>query len=94
VAEKRFAEVGVDGLLHDKTRKPGTSPIAPAVLARIVALTCTEPPSAVTHWTGRAMAKAVGVSQSSIQRIWNAHRLQPHRLGTFKRSTDPVENFF
>jgi transcriptional regulator with XRE-family HTH domain len=88
--QRRFAEEGVDGLLRDKTRKPGTAPIAPAVVARIVALTCTEPPGAVTHWTGRAMAKAVGVSQSSIQRIWNAHRLQPHRLRTFKRSSDPA----
>ena len=88
--QKRFAEEGVDGLLRDKTRKPGNPPISKAVVARIVALTCTEPPGAVTHWTGRAMAKAVGVSQSSIQRIWNAHRLQPHRLRTFKRSNDPA----
>ncbi len=36
------------------------------------------------------MAKAAGVSQSSVQRIWNAHRLQPHRLRTFKRSNDPA----
>jgi transposase len=87
--QRRFAEEGVDGLLHDKTRKPGTAPIAPAVVARIVALTCTDPPGAVTHWTGRAMAKAVGVSLKSVQRIWRSHRLQPHRLRTFKRSNDP-----
>jgi transposase len=88
--QRRFAEEGVDGLLHDKTRKPGTAPIAPAVVARIVALTCTDPPGAVTHWTGRAMAKAVGVSLKSIQRIWQNHRLQPHRLRTFKKSNDPA----
>ena len=88
--QRRFAEEGVDGLLRDKTRKPGTAPIAKAVIARIVALTCTEPPGAVTHWTGRAMAKAAGISLSSIQRIWSAHRLQPHRLRTFKRSSDPA----
>ena len=88
--QRRFAEEGVDGLLRDKTRKPGTAPIAKAVVARIVALTCTEPPGAVTHWTGRAMAKAVGVSLTSVQRIWSAHRLQPHRLRTFKRSNDPA----
>jgi len=68
--QQRFAEEGVDGLLHDKTRKPGTPPIGKAVVARIVALTCTEPPGAVTHWTGRAMAEAAGVSLTSIQRIW------------------------
>src|SRR5580704_10247420 len=71
--QRRFAEEGVDGLLHDKTRKPGTAPIAPAVVARIGALTCTDPPGTVTHWTGRAMAKAVGVSLKSIQRIWQNH---------------------
>jgi hypothetical protein len=42
-----------------------------------------------THWTGRAMAKAIGISVGSVQRIWRAHKLQPHRLRTFKRSRDP-----
>jgi transposase len=88
--QQRFAEEGVDGLLRDKTRKPGTPPISASVVARIVALTCTEPPGAVTHWTGRAMAKAIGVSLTSIQRIWETHRLQPHRMRTFKRSNDPA----
>ena len=36
-----------------------------------------------THWTGRAMAKAVGISLPSVQRIWQAHQLQPHRIRTF-----------
>jgi hypothetical protein len=54
-----------------------------------VALTCTEPPHQATHWTGRAMAKAMGMSVGSVQRIWRAHKLQPHRLRTFKRSRDP-----
>jgi transposase len=54
-----------------------------------LALTCSEPPDEVTHWTGRAMAKAVGISLRAVQRLWDAHRLQPHRLRTFKRSNDP-----
>ena len=87
--QRRYAEEGVDGLLRDKTRKPGKTPIAASVVARIVALTCCEPPGAVTHWTGRAMAERVGVSLSSILRIWRTHRLQPHRLRTFKKSNDP-----
>ena len=58
--------------------------------AKSLALTCSEPPGQVTHWTGRAMAKAVGVSLRSVQRIWDAHHLQPHRLRTFKRSNDPA----
>ena len=52
-------------------------------------LTCSEPPGHATHWTGRAMAKAVGVSLRAVQRLWQAHRLQPHRIRTFKRSNDP-----
>src|SRR5262249_17860407 len=59
--QQRFAESGVEGLLHDKTRKPGKTPIAAEVMARVVALTCTEPPHQATHWTGRAMAKATGI---------------------------------
>ena len=49
----------------------------------VVERTLREPPGAVTHWTGRAMAKAMGLSLRTIQRIWAAHKLQPHRIRTF-----------
>jgi transposase len=87
--QRRYAEAGVDGLLRDKTRKPGKAPLGDAVAHRVVALTCGEPPGEATHWTGRTMAEAVGISLRSVQRIWAAHKLQPHRLRTFKRSRDP-----
>ena len=87
--QQRFAEEGADGLLRDKTRKPGKPPILAETVARVVALTCADPPHQATHWTGRAMARAVGISLTSVQRIWAAHKLQPHRVGTFKRSRDP-----
>jgi len=87
--QQRFAEEGPGGLLHDKTRKPGKPPIPAGTVARVVALTCGEPPPGVTHWTGRAMAKIAGISLRSVQRIWDAHQLQPHRLRSFKRSRDP-----
>ena len=61
-----------------------------ATVAKVLALSCAEPPGETTHWTGRAMAAAVGLSLRTIQRIWRAHRLQPHRLRTFKRSKDPA----
>jgi hypothetical protein len=54
--QQRFAESGIDGLLRDTTRKPGKAPIA----ARVVAMACTDLPHEATHWTGRAMAKAIG----------------------------------
>jgi transposase len=87
--QQRFAEAGVDGLLRDKTRKPGKRPIPAATVARVVALTCAAPPGEATHWTGRAMAKAAGISLRSVQRIWAAYQLKPHRVRSFKRSRDP-----
>src|SRR5487761_2504026 len=87
--QQRFAEEGADGLLRDKTRKPGKPPISAETVALVVALTCADPPHETTHWTGRAMAKAAGISLRSVQRIWEAHKLQPHRVRTFKRSRDP-----
>jgi transposase len=87
--QQRFAEGGADGLLRDKTRPPGKPPISAETVARVVALTCADPPHEATHWTGRAMAKAAGISLRSVQRIWEAHKLQPHRVRTFKRSRDP-----
>jgi len=88
--QQRFAEEGVDGLLRDKTRKPGKAPLSPAIIARVLALPCGKPPKGATHWTGRMVAKAVGISLSAVQRIWRTHRLQPHRIRTFKKSNDPA----
>jgi transposase len=85
----RFAAEGVDGLLRDKTRPPGTPPLAEATVERVVELTREGPPGEATHWTGRAMAKAVGISLSAVQGIWKAHGLVPHRVRTFKLSRDP-----
>src|SRR5689334_18474818 len=88
--QRRYAEEGMDGLLRDKTRPPGRAPVPMTTVAKVLALTCADPPGETTHWTGRAMAAAVGLSLRTIQRIWEAHRLQPHRLRTFKRSSDPA----
>jgi transposase len=87
--QQRFAETVVDGLLRDATRKPGKPPTPEPSVQRVVALTCSEPPGEATHWTGRAMAKATGLSLRTVQRIWAAHRLQPPRIRSFKWSRDP-----
>ena len=81
---------GLRGLLRDKTRPSRIPKLDTAVAERIVALTMEAPPSEATHWTGAAMAEAVGVSASSVQRIWRAHGLQPHRVRQFKLSKDPT----
>ena len=88
--QRHYAEEGVARLLREGSRKPGKAPTPLATVARVVALTCSEPPGEVTHWTGRAMAKATDLSLTTIQRIWKAHKLVPHRLRTFKRSNDPA----
>ena len=89
--QRRFAQTGVDGLLHDKTRRPGKAPVPARDRGKgVLALTCAEPPGQVTHWTGRAMAKVVGISLCAVQRIWEAHRLQPHRSApSSARTTSP-----
>ena len=87
--QERFVQEGVDGLLRDKTRPSRIPPLAPEIAERVVALTIEPPPGETTHWTAPAMAKVVGISVSSVQRIWRAHGLQPHRLSQFKLSNDP-----
>jgi transposase len=88
--QERFMAEGVDGLVRDKTRPPRIRPLEQAVLDRVVALTNTAPPHEATHWTAAAMAAAVGISVSSVQRIWRAHQLRPHRFRSFKLSNDPA----
>jgi transposase len=87
--QERFAEEGFEGLLRDKTRPSRIPPLGPEVSERVVASTLADPPAETTHWTAAMMAKAVGISVSSVQRIWRAHGLQPHRVRQFKLSNDP-----
>jgi len=87
--QERFMQEGYDGLLRDKTRPSRIPALGSDIAERVVALTQTDPPAEATHWTSAMMAKAVGISASSVQRIWRAHGLQPHRTKRFKLSNDP-----
>ena len=80
---------GVGGLTRDKTRPSRIPPLPAETVDRVVALTNQAPPHEATHWSAAAMAKAVGVSPSSVRRIWAGQGLQPHRVRTFKLSNDP-----
>ena len=82
--QERFAAEGVDGRLRDKTRPSRIAKLDPSIAERVVALTMEEPPGETTHWTSAAMAKAAGISASSVRRIWRAHGLQPHRVRHFR----------
>ena len=84
---KRYAERGIEGLQDEP--KPGRPRrIGQDKTAEIVATTLT-PPEGMTHWSARRLAKQVGVSHSTVHRIWQAYDLKPHRTETFKFSTDP-----
>lgn len=87
--QERFMHEGIDGLTRDKTR-PSRIPALPAeTVDCVIALTNQAPPHEATHWTAPAMAKAVGISPSSVRRMWKGHGLQPHRVRAFKISNDP-----
>jgi transposase len=86
---KRFAERGPDGLL-DEPRPGAPRRITDEQIERAVVTTLEGEPPNATHWSTRALARAVGLSQSAVVRIWHAFALAPHRSETFKLSRDPL----
>jgi transposase len=85
---RRFASEGLkafSGVRPGRGRKPS---IPADKIAEIVQATLHEQPMGETHWSCRSMAKAHGVSPATVQRIWSARGLKPHRVKTFKLSND------
>jgi len=87
--QARFMAAGVDGLLRDKTRPGRKKPLSQAVKLKVLTKTANETPPNATHWSVRTMAKAVGISHTSVQRIWAEAGLKPHLVARFKVSNDP-----
>lgn len=85
----RFVARRLDGLV-DEPRPGAPRRIGDAHVERVVTRTLESTPPNATHWSTREMAKACGLSQSSISRIWRAFGLKPHRTETFKLSKDPL----
>ena len=85
---RRFAEHRLDGL-WDEPRSGTPRTIEDAQIEAVIVRTLETKPPDATHWSSRGMARASGLSVSTVQRIWRAFGLQPHRLETFKLSTDP-----
>ena len=86
---QRFLALRTSGLEKDAPR-PGRIPrITGAKIAAIVEATLHAKPPQATHWSTRAMAKAQGISEATVRRIWRQHHLQPHRVETFQLSRDP-----
>jgi transposase len=85
----RFVADRLDGLFdEDRPGPPRT--ITDDKVERLIVKTLEEKPPDATHWSTRSMAKATGMSQTSISLIWRAFGLQPHRADSFKLSTDPL----
>jgi transposase len=84
----RFVQYRIAGL-GDMPRSGGPRTVTDEQVAAVVAKTLESTPKNATHWSTRSMAKEMGLSQSSVSRIWRAFGLQPHRSETFKLSTDP-----
>ena len=86
---RRFVDQRLDGLL-DAPRPGQPRKISDAKVEEVLAMTLERRPKEATHWSTRLMAKATGLNQTAIVRIWQAFGLQPHRAETFKLSTDPL----
>ncbi len=85
---RRSVEHRMDGL-HDEPRAGAPRTIEDARIEAVIVRTLEIVPPNATHWSSRGMAEASGLSASTVQRIWRAFGLQPHRLETFKLSADP-----
>lgn len=84
----RYSEYGLAGIEKDAPR-PGRNPqIAEQTVEEVIALTTQSQPEGATHWSRRLMAQAMGISESSVGRIWKAHGLKPHLMKSFKLSND------
>ena len=86
---RRFVEQRLDGL-YDEPRPGGPRKITDAQVEDVIVRTLETKPANATHWSSREMERASGVSATSVQRIWRAFGLQPHRVETFKLSKDPL----
>ena len=86
---RRFAERGIEGL-DDEPRPGAPRRIGDDKIAEVVTRTLETVPDDATHWSRRSMARASGISATTVHRIWSAFGLQPHRSETFKLSSDPL----
>lgn len=84
-----FVEAGAAGLLKGRSKPPGKKPIATGIKLKVVEKTVKERPVNATHWSVRAMAGEMGISHTSVQRIWHEYGLKPHLVRSFKVSNDP-----
>lgn len=88
-ARAAFSELGVEGIRRAKTRKRSRRALTPEVEQKILDTTLKTRPANATHWSVRVLAVRLGVSRMMVQRVWQRHDIQPHRVEKFKISNDP-----
>ena len=88
--QERYLDDGVDGLSCDKTRPSRKPPLSAEIRLAVIIKTAGELPANATHWSRTSMAKAMGISPSSVGRIWAEAGLKPHLTRSFKVSNDPL----
>jgi transposase len=88
--QEYYDEAGVSGLIKGRSKPPGKKPLAEELKLKVVEKTMKTRPANATHWSVRSMAAAMGISHTSVQRIWHEYGLKPHLVRGFKVSNDPA----
>lgn len=88
LTRQKFEQNGVQGILKDAPRSGRKKILSASTEAQVIKTTIEEKPAAATHWSIRSLARHLDVSYSTVQRVWQRHNLQPHRVKTFKLSRD------
>jgi transposase len=84
----RYNKNGIDSLLRDKTRKPGTAPISVELKNKICAVVCQEKPKNATHWSVRSLAERFHIGKTTVNGILSERDIKPHLVKKFRFSTD------
>jgi transposase len=84
-----FAKRGIEGIGKAKKRKRSGRILTPELEQKILDTTLKTRPADATHWSVRVLATKLGVSRMMVQRVWQRHEIQPHRVEKFKLSNDP-----
>lgn len=86
---RRFIDGGIDALLQDASRSGRTPSVTPEIESHILNTTLHDKPAAATHWSTRTLASHLGLSATTIRRVWQRNGIKPHLQDTFKLSRDP-----
>jgi transposase len=86
---RRFLDGGIKALLRDAARAGRTPRVTPKVESRIINTTLHDKPAAATHWSTRTLAAHLGLSATTVRRVWRRNGIKPHLQDTFKLSRDP-----